>query len=115
MNDAGGARNDPEKGRHRSAPGRSATTPSLRRPARTRIAFARGCPGTPAAGCSMKRVSLAALLLCSACASIPKPDTNLDRVVVYRNGVAYFERSARVITPEITVHVRTSDVDDFLK
>lgn len=64
----------------------------------------------------MKLVPLAALALSlCACASLPKPDTRLDRVVVYRNGVAYFERSAHVTGAELSVEVRAADVDDFLK
>lgn len=54
-------------------------------------------------------------LLCGCGAAVGKPDTSLDRVVVYRNGVAYFERSAHVEGEELTVRVRSDDVDDFLK
>ena len=51
----------------------------------------------------MKRVLLAPLLLLCGCgASIVQPDTTLDRVVVYRNGVAYFERSAHVTRDALT-------------
>jgi hypothetical protein len=70
----------------------------------------------------MKRAWLASFVAFSAfcggvgCGgSLVHPDTTLDRVVVYRNGVAYFERSAHVSDEQLTVRVRGSDVDDFLK
>jgi hypothetical protein len=42
-------------------------------------------------------------------------DTTLGRVVVYRNGIAYFERSARVDGDTLKLHVPADKVDDFLK
>ena len=39
----------------------------------------------------------------------------LGRVVVYRNGVAFYERHATVIDGQLTVHVPRDRVDDFLK
>jgi hypothetical protein len=39
----------------------------------------------------------------------------LGRVVVYRNGVAFYERRAVVIDGKLTVHVPRDRVDDFLK
>jgi hypothetical protein len=39
----------------------------------------------------------------------------LGRVVVYRNGVAFYERHARVVDGKVTVHVPRDRVDDFLK
>lgn len=39
----------------------------------------------------------------------------LGRVVVYRNGVAFYERHARVQDGKLTVHVPRDRVDDFLK
>lgn len=42
-------------------------------------------------------------------------DTTLGRVVVYRNGVAYFERSARVDGDTLHLSVPADKVDDFLK
>ncbi|HEY4181228.1 MAG TPA: hypothetical protein VGM90_30495 [Kofleriaceae bacterium] len=39
----------------------------------------------------------------------------LGRVVIYRNGVAFYERTARVIDGKVTVHVPRDRVDDFLK
>jgi hypothetical protein len=41
--------------------------------------------------------------------------TNLGRVVVYRNGVAYFERTAHVPEDTLTLSVPADRVDDFLK
>src|SRR5215467_2287234 len=39
----------------------------------------------------------------------------LGRVVVYRNGVAFYERHATVEDGSLTVHVPRDRVDDFLK
>src|ERR1041384_4256794 len=39
----------------------------------------------------------------------------LGRVVVYRNGVAFYERHATVEDGKLTVHVPRDKVDDFLK
>jgi hypothetical protein len=61
----------------------------------------------------------AALLLASGCSattsSFVHSDTTLGRVVVYRNGVAYFERSARVEGDILHLSVPADKVDDFLK
>ncbi len=45
----------------------------------------------------------------------PTPDATLGRVVVYRNGVAYYERYADVNTDHLSVNVPQDKVDDFLK
>jgi hypothetical protein len=42
-------------------------------------------------------------------------DTTLGRVVVYRNGIAYFERTARVDGDTLKLQVPADKVDDFLK
>jgi hypothetical protein len=42
-------------------------------------------------------------------------DVALGRVVVYRNGVAYYERRAMVEGGQLTVNVPRDKVDDFLK
>jgi len=42
-------------------------------------------------------------------------DTTLGRVVVYRNGIAYFERTADVQGDHLTLKVPAERVDDFLK
>ena len=39
----------------------------------------------------------------------------LGKVVVYRNGVAYFEREARIVGKSLTLSVPSEKVDDFLK
>jgi hypothetical protein len=44
-----------------------------------------------------------------------KSDTTLGRVVVYRNGVAYFERYAEVQGDNLRLNVPQDKVDDFLK
>jgi hypothetical protein len=46
---------------------------------------------------------------------VRSPDTTLGRVVVYRNGVAYFERVAQVDGGELRLQVPSDKVDDFLK
>ena len=44
-----------------------------------------------------------------------KSNVALGRVVIYRNGVAYYERRATVSDGELTVRVPRERVDDFLK
>src|ERR1043165_8396758 len=39
----------------------------------------------------------------------------LGRIVIYRNGVAFYERHATVEDGKLTVHVPRDKVDDFLK
>lgn len=54
----------------------------------------------------------------SACGSTPnfvKTDATLGRVVVYRNGVAFFERTATLDGNELRMSVPRDKVDDFLK
>jgi Domain of unknown function (DUF4139)/OmpA family len=50
-----------------------------------------------------------------ATTSFVKSDTTLGRVVVYRNGVAYFERYAEVQGDSLKLNVPHDKVDDFLK
>jgi hypothetical protein len=60
---------------------------------------------------------LAAAFALGGCAA-NKPivtDTTLGSVIVYRNGVAYFERYAEPGQKELTLRVPTERVDDFLK
>ncbi|MBK8253446.1 MAG: DUF4139 domain-containing protein [Polyangiaceae bacterium] len=62
--------------------------------------------------------SSTALLLLSGCAaesSYVHTDTTLGRVVVYRNGIAYFERTASVPGETLNLSVPADKVDDFLK
>jgi len=63
-------------------------------------------------------LGLSALFLLSGCASrasYVRSDTTLGRVVVYRNGVAYFERYATVPGDQLHLAVPADKVDDFLK
>ena len=48
-------------------------------------------------------------------ASYVKSDTTLGKVVVYRNGVAYFERVADVANDQLALKVPSDKIDDFLK
>src|SRR4029077_17578099 len=59
--------------------------------------------------------SALALMGCASGTSYVHSDTTLGRVVVYRNGVAYFERYARVNDDKLTLAVPPDKVDDFLK
>jgi hypothetical protein len=57
------------------------------------------------------------LVLCGACASKPAVTSEglaLKRVVIYRNGVAYFEREGRVKGSKVSFRVRRDEVGDFL-
>jgi hypothetical protein len=61
---------------------------------------------------------VASSTLLGGCASAQKPirtEAALGRVIIYRNGVAYFERRARVKGDELTITVPGERVDDFLK
>jgi hypothetical protein len=58
---------------------------------------------------------LLALVGCGGQTSFVKSDTTLGRVVVYRNGVAYFERYAKVDKDVLRLAVPADKVDDFLK
>lgn len=61
--------------------------------------------------------SIASVLLASACATRPAVNADglqLRRVVIYRNGVAYFEREGRVSTDRVGFRVRGDEVADFL-
>ena len=63
-------------------------------------------------------IALAALAAsgCTSHTSYVKVDTAaLGRVVVYRNGIAYYERKASVDGDRLTLRVPADKVDDFLK
>ena len=68
-------------------------------------------------------VTTAAMLLggllpagCAAQAThVASDDSALGRVVVYRNGIAYYERKAHVVGTTLTLTVPADKVDDFLK
>ncbi len=66
----------------------------------------------------MRRFSLLVALL-SGCfhhhTHIAVDGAVLGRVVVYRNGVAFYERRARIVDGKLEVHVPRDRVDDFLK
>jgi len=62
-------------------------------------------------------IGLGACLLLTCCARGPNVTSEqlpLRRVVVYRNGVAYYERSGRVDTDEVRFRMRQQMVGDFL-
>jgi hypothetical protein len=67
----------------------------------------------------MRRFSLLAFVVIAACAHGPKHITVdgavLGRVVIYRNGVAFYERTAKVVDGRVSVKVPRDRVDDFLK
>ena len=44
-----------------------------------------------------------------------KTDAELGRVIIYRSGVAYFERHATVVDGKLVLNVPAERVDDFLK
>jgi hypothetical protein len=52
---------------------------------------------------------------CGGASSYVRSDATLGRVVVYRNGIAYFERFARVEGDVLRLSVPADKVDDFLK
>ncbi len=59
--------------------------------------------------------SLFLLMGCASRATYVHSDTTLGRVVVYRSGVAYFERYATVTGDQLRLAVPADKVDDFLK
>jgi hypothetical protein len=67
----------------------------------------------------MKRLLPLFPLLLAGCATttsfVKSDNTTLGRVVVYRNGVAYFERTAEVSTDVLRIAVPGDKIDDFLK
>lgn len=67
----------------------------------------------------MRKAFLCAFALaaigCGSSTSYVKSETTLGRVVVYRNGVAYFERYADVEGDSLKLNVPQDKVDDFLK
>jgi hypothetical protein len=66
----------------------------------------------------MRRYSLVAALLAGCLHShdhVSADGAVLGRVVIYRNGVAFYERRATVENGRLAVHVPRDCVDDFLK
>ncbi|MCC6647569.1 MAG: DUF4139 domain-containing protein [Polyangiaceae bacterium] len=66
-------------------------------------------------GATLLLALLAPLAGCASTTSYVKSDATLGRVVVYRNGVAYFERTAVVEGDTLRLRVPADKVDDFLK
>ena len=67
----------------------------------------------------MRRL-LPLFLLLTACGPrlttfVRTDEAALGRVVVYRNGIAYYERQARVVGDTLSLRVPADKVDDFLK
>jgi hypothetical protein len=58
---------------------------------------------------------LAALTGCATSTTFVHSDAALGRVVVYRNGIAYFERTAHIDGDSLRLAVPADKVDDFLK
>jgi hypothetical protein len=52
---------------------------------------------------------------CASTTSYVHSNTTLGRIVVYRNGIAYFERTAHVEGDTLKIAVPADKVDDFLK
>src|SRR5690606_9459323 len=66
---------------------------------------------------SIGRALGTSLLLLAGCARGPQVATDdlpLRRVVIYRNGVAYFERAGVVEGEEVQFRLRQENVGDFL-
>ena len=60
-------------------------------------------------------LSLLCLVGCGRTTTFVRSDTTLGRVVVYRNGVAYFERYAEINGDSLRLSVPGDKIDDFLK
>ncbi len=60
-------------------------------------------------------VGLLSLTGCATTATYVHSDATLGRVVVYRNGIAYFERTAHVEGDALRMAVPVDKVNDFLK
>ena len=52
---------------------------------------------------------------CASTSTFVHSDATLGRVVVYRNGIAYFERTAHIDGDSLRLAVPADKVDDFLK
>ncbi len=58
---------------------------------------------------------IVAITGCTNLKSFVKADAALGRVIIYRNGIAYYERNATVSDQKLTLHVPADKVNDFLK
>ncbi len=63
---------------------------------------------------SFAPVALVALVGCGRSPAVSADGLQLRRVVIYRNGVAYFERAGHVEEDEVRFKVKDSEVGDFL-
>src|SRR5271165_2311387 len=65
---------------------------------------------------SLALVSVAALstLACAPSAIVSTETLPVRRVVVYRNGIAYFQRSGHVDEDEVRFKMKQTEVGDFL-
>src|SRR3954469_15335722 len=69
------------------------------------------------ARCTRFLAPLFVLALVAGCGRQPAVSADglpLRRVVIYRNGVAYFERAGRVEESEVRFRVKETEVGDFL-
>ncbi len=78
------------------------------------------CPAPPARSALARRTALAlciglALLGCTPTVAGPSPDLRLRRVVLYQNGIGYFERSGYMEGGRLRLSFREREVDDVLK
>ena len=64
---------------------------------------------------SLLALSLLTVGACGGGTSYVRSDAPLGRVVIYRSGIAYFERMARVEGDTLRLSVPADKVDDFLK
>ncbi len=55
-----------------------------------------------------------ALMGCASTTPLVQSELPLRRVVIYRNGVGYFERAGQVNAPEVRFKLRQGEVGDFL-
>jgi len=71
----------------------------------------------PRASSSIKGLVCSLVVIGSGCATPPPvtvPGLGLRKVVIYRNGVGYFERGGRVQSDSVQFKVRKDEVGDFL-
>ena len=52
---------------------------------------------------------------CAAQPHVVRTEAALGKIIIYRNGVAYFERNAQIDGDKLTLTVSSDRVDDFLK
>src|SRR6476620_612456 len=74
-----------------------------------------GAPMRPRTQLAGIALALGAAACCGGQTSYVRSETVLGRVVIYRNGVAYFERSATVNDDTLRLSVPAERVDDFLR